>query len=206
MELNVFLSFIIATTIMIALPGPSVLLTVANSISFGRKYGILTVLGATMGIAIQLIITAIGLASLLNTIAEAFKWLRWAGAIYLIFLGIKQWQSSNKPIDFNTTSTSNKNVFVQGLVTTIFNPKSLIFIAAFLPQFINLSRPTGLQFSIIIPTFLLITFAVTSLWALIAGKLREFIKNQKTFRSILRVSGGLMILAGFGLILARRSK
>ena len=206
MEFNVFLAFIIATTIMIALPGPSVLLTVANSISFGWKYGIFTVLGATMGIAIQLIIAVIGLASLLNTVAEAFNWLRWAGAIYLIFLGIKQWQSSNNPIDFNTASNSNKSVFVQGLITTIFNPKSLIFIAAFLPQFIDPSRPNGLQFSIIVPVFLLITFAVTSLWALIAGRLRKFIKNQKTFKSILRTSGGLMILAGFGLILARRSK
>jgi homoserine/homoserine lactone efflux protein len=206
MELHVYLAFVIATSIMIALPGPSVLLTVANSISFGWKHGIFTVAGATMGIAVQLVIAAVGLASLLNVVAEAFEWLRWAGAAYLVYLGIKQWRSANKPLEIDTASASKKNVFVQGLVTTIFNPKSLIFIAAFLPQFINASRPLGLQFIFIVPTFLAITFTVTSVWALVAGKLRGFFRSRRALKSVSRTSGGLMILAGLGLILARRGK
>lgn len=161
MELHIYLAFIVATTIMIALPGPSVLLTVTHSISFGWKHGISTVAGATMGIAVQLIVAAIGLASLLNVVAGAFEWLRWAGAAYLIYLGTRQWRSASKPLEFDTSSVSKKNVFVQGLITTIFNPKSLIFIAAFLPQFIDVARPPGLQFIFIVPTFLVITFTVT---------------------------------------------
>ena len=98
MELNVFLAFVVATTIMIALPGPSVLLTAAHSISFGWKHGVSTVAGATMGIAVQLIVAAIVLASLLNVVADAFEWLRWAGAAYIIFLGIKQWRRVSKPL------------------------------------------------------------------------------------------------------------
>jgi threonine/homoserine/homoserine lactone efflux protein len=204
MELHVYMAFIVATTIMIALPGPSVLLTVAHSISFGWKYGIYTVTGATLGIAVQLVIAVIGLASLLNVIAEAFEWFRWAGAAYLVFIGIKQWRSASKPLEFNASSVSKKNVFIQGLVTTIFNPKSLIFIAAFLPQFINTARPLGLQFISIVPTFLVITFTITSFWALIAGKLRGFFRSQRALKSVSRTSGGLMILAGLGLILVRR--
>ncbi len=206
MELHIYLAFVAATSIMIALPGPSVLLTVAHSISFGWKHGISTVAGATMGIAVQLVIAAVGLTSLLNVATEAFVWLRLAGATYLIYLGIRQWRSTNKPVDLNTSSTSKKNVFVQGLVTTIFNPKSLIFIAAFLPQFISTSHPLGVQFMIIVPTFLVITFTVTSVWALVAGKLRGFLKSHRALKTVSRTSGGLMILAGLGLILARKGK
>jgi len=189
---------------MIALPGPSVLLTVAHSISFGWKHGIATVAGATVGIAVQLFVAAIGLASLLNVVAEAFDWLRWAGAAYLIYLGIKQWRSVGQPLAFDAAAVNKKNVFAQGVMTTILNPKSLIFIAAFLPQFIDAAQPLTIQFIYIVPTFLVITFTVTSVWALMAGKLREFLKSQQALKSVARASGGLMIIAGVGLALARR--
>ena len=204
MELQVYFTFLVATAIMIALPGPSVLVTVAHSISFGWKHALFTVAGATMGIAVQLIVVAIGLTSLLNVVAEAFEWLRWAGAVYLVYLGIKQWRSAGKPLAFDTASVSKKNLFIQGLVITIPNPKSLIFIAAFLPQFINTTRPLGLQLSIIVPTFLVITFTVTSVWAVAAGNVRGFLQSRRALRSVSRTAGGLMITAGVGLALARR--
>ena len=204
MELHDYLAFFVATAIMIALPGPSVLLTVAHSISFGWKHALSTVAGATTGIAVQLIVAAIGLTSLLNLVADAFEWLRWAGAAYLVYLGIKQWRSASEPPVFETSAVSKTNLFVQGLVITIPNPKSLIFIAAFLPQFIDSTRPLGLQFSYIVPTFLVITFTVTSVWALAAGKISGVLQSQRAFRSVLRTAGGLMIIAGAGLALARR--
>ncbi len=204
MELHVYLAFVFATAIMIALPGPSVLLTVAHSISFGWKHALATVGGETMGIAVQLLVAAIGLTSLLNIVAEAFEWLRWAGAAYLVYLGIKQWRSASEPLELDTSSVSKTNLFVQGLVITIPNPKSLIFIAAFLPQFIDVTRPLGLQFTMIVPTFLVITFSVTSIWALVAGNARGFLQSQPVFQSVFRTAGGLMIIAGVGLALARR--
>ncbi len=205
MEIHVFLAFIVATSIMLALPGPSVILTVAHSIAFGWKPAIATCAGETAGIAVQLLIAAIGLASLLNTIAEAFEWLRWAGAVYLVYLGIKQWKSATNPVEIETSSVSKRNLFFQGLVVTIPNPKSLIFIAAFLPQFIDTAQPISIQLSIIVPTFLLITFLVTSIWALIAGSARGFLQTQKVTKTVLRTTGGMMALAGIGLALARRS-
>jgi len=204
MELRVYLAFVVATTIMIALPGPSVLLTVAHSISFGWQPALSTVAGATVGIAVQLIVAAIGLTSLLNFVAEAFEWLRWAGAAYLVYLGLKQWLSAGDPVQVDASSVSKRNLFVQGLVTTIFNPKSLIFIAAFLPQFIDVEGPLAVQFTFIVSTFLVITFSVTSVWALVAEKARGFLRSQRAFQSVRRTSGGLMIIAGAGLALARR--
>ena len=204
MELQVYFAFVVATTILIWLPGPSVFLTVAHSISFGWQRALITVAGATLGVGIQLLISTIGLASILNTVAGAFAWLRWAGAAYLVYLGIKQWRSAGIPVEIDTPSASRTNMFVQGMVVTILNPKSLIFIAAFLPQFIDSTRPIGLQFAYIVPTFLLIGFTVTAVWAIVAGKASGLLQNQRAFTSVLRGSGGLMIIAGLGLALARR--
>ncbi len=204
MELQVYFAFVVATTILIWLPGPSVLVTVAHSISFGWQRALITVAGATLGVGIQLLIATIGLASILNTVAGAFAWLRWAGAAYLVYLGIKQWRSAGIPIEIDTPPASKTNMFVQGMVVTILNPKSLIFIAAFLPQFIDSTRPIGLQFAYIVPTFLLIGFTVTAVWAIVAGKASGLLQNQRAFTSVLRGSGGLMIIAGLGLALARR--
>ncbi len=204
MELQVYFAFVVAITILIWLPGPSVLLTVAHSISFGWQRALITVAGATLGVGIQLLIATIGLASILNTVAGAFAWLRWAGAAYLVYLGIKQWRSAGIPVEIDTPPASRTNMFVQGMVVTILNPKSLIFIAAFLPQFIDSTRPIGLQFAYIVPTFLLIGFTVTAVWAIVAGKASGLLQNQRAFTSVLRGSGGLMIIAGLGLALARR--
>lgn len=205
MELHVYLAFVIAATIMILSPGPSVLLTIAHSISFGWQCALATVAGETMGIAVQLIVAAIGLTSLLNIVAGAFQWLCWIGAIYLVYLGINQWRSASKPLKFDTSTVSKKNLFVQGLVITIPNPKSLIFIAAFLPQFIDATRPLGLQFAFIVPTFLVITFTVTSVWALVTGNVRGILQSKRVFQLILRTAGVLMIIAGVGLALAHHS-
>ncbi len=204
MELHVYIAFVVATAIMIALPGPSVLLTVGHSLSYGWQRALATVAGATMGIGVQLIVAAIGLTSLLNGVAEAFEVLRWGGAAYLVYLGVKQWRSAGVSLEVDTSSVSRTNLFGQGLVVTVFNPKSLIFIAAFLPQFIDATRPPGLQFTCIVPTFLVITFTVTSVWALAAGKASGFFRSQRALQSVSRTAGGLMILAGAGLALARR--
>lgn len=204
MELHIYFAFVISTAVMISLPGPSVLLTVAHSITFGWQRALATVAGATMGVAVQLMVVTIGFASLLNSVANAFEWLRWCGAAYLVYLGVKQWRTANKPLDFDTSSVSRMNLFIQGLAVTIPNPKSLIFIAAFLPQFIDASRPVGIQLSFIIPTFLIITFTVTAIWALAAGKASGFLKSKRAVKFALRTTGGLMVASGIGLALSRR--
>lgn len=205
MELHLYLAFVAATAVMIALPGPSVLLTVAHSITYGWRQTLSTVARETLGIAFQLLIAAIGLASLLHLVSEMFDLLRLAGAAYLVYLGIKQWRKAGEPQEMKTAPASKKSLFVQGLVVTIPNPKSLLFIAAFLPQFINTDQSLGMQFAFIVPTFLIITFTITSGWALIAGSASAFLRNQRALQSVSRASGGLMVVAGLGLAMARRS-
>ena len=205
MEFHIFIAFAAATSIMIALPGPSVILTIAHSISFGWRPAIATVAGETSGVAVQLLIAAVGFVSILNYAAQVFECIRWVGAVYLIYLGIKQWKSVNNPIEIHQSKVSKKNLFAQGLIITIPNPKCLLFIAAFLPQFIDPARPVSTQFSIIVPTFLILTFTITSVWALAADSARVFLGSRKSIRAVSKTSGGLMVLAGIGLAAARRN-
>lgn len=204
MDLHLYLTFVAATAIMIFLPGPSVILTVAHGVSFGWRRALVTVAGATAGVGVQLAIATIGLVSVLQIMAEAFEWLRWAGAFYLVYLGIRQWRSAGRPTDINAPAAARKNLFLQGLIVTIPNPKSLIFIAAFLPQFVDPVRPIGTQLAIIVPTFLVITFIVTGVWAVAAGHVRRYLQSARAQRRVARLSGGLLITAGVGLAIARR--
>jgi threonine/homoserine/homoserine lactone efflux protein len=206
MELHVYLAFVAATALMIALPGPSVLLTVAHGISHGGRRALATVAGATMGVAVQLALATAGLGALLHNAAEIFAWLRWVGAAYLVYLGVHQWRSAGEPLDFGDSEVpvARVRLFFQGLAVTIPNPKSLVFIAAFLPQFIDVSRSPGRQLIILLPTFLIITFLVTSCWALAAGRAARLLRKKRVVQPFFRAAGGFMVLAGIGLGLARR--
>jgi threonine/homoserine/homoserine lactone efflux protein len=123
-----------------------------------------------------------------------------------VYLGIRQWRSAAQPLEIDTKAVpvAPIHLFAQGLAVTVPNPKSLVFIAAFLPQFMDVARPAGPQFAVIVPTFLIITFTVTSGWALLAGRAGRTIRNRRGFRPLFRAAGMGMILAGIGLGLARR--
>jgi threonine/homoserine/homoserine lactone efflux protein len=207
MQLDVYIAFFIATTIMILIPGPSVLLTVAHSLAYGWRQALLTVAGATCGVGIQVTATFVGMASFMLLLAEGFEWLRWAGVAYLLYLGLKQWRA--RPEDANELAAASprgrgRSLFLQGLVVTIPNPKSLLFLAAFFPQFVDPAVPLATQAAIMLPSFLFITFVFTAVWALGAGQLRGLFQSRKRIVLRNRITGGLMIAAAAGLAAARR--
>ena len=202
MPLDLYIAFFIATSIMILIPGPSVLLTVAHSLAFGWRRALLTVAGATCGVGIQVAATFAGMASFMLLLAEGFEWLRWAGVAYLLYLGLKQWRA--QPEEPGAPQVEGRSLFLQGLVVTIPNPKSLLFLAAFFPQFIDPAVPLSTQAAIMVPSFLFITFVFTGVWALGAGQLRGLFQTRKRIILRNRVTGGLMIAAAAGLAAARR--
>lgn len=207
MDLNLYIAFFVATTIMILLPGPTVMLTVAHSISFGWRRALATVAGATIGIAIQLAITLIGMTSLMVLMAAWFEGLRWLGVAYLAYLGIQQWrarpeaEAETNPV----VARSGRSLLIQGVVVTTANPKSMFFLAAFFPQFIDpLAAPVP-QFALLGVTFLAITFGFTALWAVVAGHAGSAFRTRRGILLRNRIAGTLMLGAGLGLALARRS-
>ena len=202
MDATLYLAFFAATTVMILLPGPSVMLTVAHALSHGWRRALLTVAGATLGVGVQLTITLAGMASFMLVLAQWFEWLRWAGVAYLIILGIRHWRADAEGA--GAAAGDGRSLFLQGLVVTIPNPKSLLFLVAFFPQFIDPDVSLALQFAIMVPTFLAITFVFTGLWAVAADRVGRILLTGRGARVGNRVSGGLMIGAGLGLALARR--
>ena len=207
MEMPMFVSFVLATALMIALPGPSVLLTVAHSITFGWRRALVTVFGATLGIAVQLLVAVLGISSLVVLVAATFDLLRWAGAAYLIYVGVKVWCNAAEMAALGAgPSDRSSTLLIQGLVITVFNPKSLLFIVAFLPQFLDVRHPVAPQFMIIIPVFLLITFTVTAVWAMGAGWLNGRIRDPGTLARIFRVAATMIVFSGLGMVLMHPSR
>ena len=205
MSLELYLAFFVATTIMILLPGPSVMLTIAHSLSFGPVRALSTVTGAVCGVGVQLAVALAGMTSIMLLLADWFEVLRWVGVAYLVYLGIQQWRA---PIvedgEGLPPAVSGRSLWLQGFVVTLPNPKSLLFLAAFFPQFVDPTAPPVLQALVLGTTFLAIAFVFTAVWAFVAAAARGFIRSRRGVLWRNRITGSLMIGAGLGLALARR--
>jgi len=200
---HLYLAFVIATTVLILVPGPNVSLIVANSVAYGTAFGLLTVAGTSAAVLLQLALTALGMTAVLGALAYWFEWLRWLGVIYLVWLGVRQWRAP--PLDLTRTKPqprSPRAIVLRGFLVSLTNPKTLLFYGAFFPQFISIDRPLGAQVLLLCTTFLALAAGLDSLWAVLAGRARALLAARARLRN--RLSGGLLIGAGVGLALARK--
>jgi len=205
MEPEVYLGFCLATALLILMPGPIVTLTVANSLRHGSKTGLLTTVGATTGSAVLLGAGALGMAWVLELLSDWFSWLRVIGAVYLIYLGIRQWREAVHGLeDMKADKRPGREVMLHGFVVAITNPKTILFYAAFFPQFINLSQPTGPQLLVMSLTFLCIAITIDSSYAFLAGRLRPWLQGGNRGRMRNRITGTLLIGTGLALAFARK--
>jgi homoserine/homoserine lactone efflux protein len=203
MHLELYLGFVLATTILILIPGPNVSLIVANSIAYGTRYGLLTVAGTTSAIVVQLALTALGLSAMLGVLAGWIDWVRWIGVAYLLYLGIRQWTAP--PVDLTRTRPQPRSfraIALRGFLISLTNPKTLLFYGAFFPQFISPDAPIAPQVALLSVTFMAIAGGLDSVWALLAGRARGVLAMRGRLRN--RLSGGFLIGAGIGLALAHR--
>ncbi|MEE8536173.1 MAG: LysE family translocator [Kiloniellales bacterium] len=204
MNWSLYLPFVVATAVMIALPGPSVMLTIGHSLAYGWRRGLLTTAGTTCGVGVQLAVALAGMTSFMLLLADWFEWLRWAGVAYLVYLGIQQWRAGAEVPGAPARSRSRGSLFLQGLVVTTANPKSLFFLAAFFPQFVDPAVPPAQQFPLLAASFLVITYVVTGTWAILAGHARAWFATPRQALLRNRIAGGLLIGAGLGLAMVRR--
>jgi threonine/homoserine/homoserine lactone efflux protein len=201
--LHLYLAFVLATTVLILIPGPNVSLIVANSVAYGTGYGLLTVAGTSAAVLLQLGLTALGMTAVLGALAQWFEWLRWVGVVYLVWLGVRQWRAP--PVDLTRTKPqprSPRAIVLRGFLVSLTNPKTLLFYGAFFPQFISIDRPLGPQVALLCATFLALAAGLDGLWAVLAGRARGLLGARGKLRN--RLSGGLLIGAGMGLALARK--
>ena len=203
MRLDLYLGFVLASVVLILIPGPNVSLIVANAIAHGTRYGLLTVAGTTSAIVVQLALTAFGLTAALGTLAGWFAWIRWIGVAYLLYLGVRQWVAT--PVDLTRTSAQPRSfraIALRGFLISLTNPKTLLFYGAFFPQFLAPDGPIAPQVALLSLTFFAIAAALDCGWALLAGRVRSVLAMRGRLRN--RLSGGALIGAGIGLALAHR--
>ncbi len=202
-EPNLLLAFILATAILMLIPGPNVALIVANSVAWGTRYGLLTVAGTAAAMVVQLSLTALGMSAALGALAAWFEWLRWIGVAYLLWLGIRLWRAP--PADLSRIPPqprSARAIALRGFLVSLTNPKTLLFYGAFFPQFISLDRPVLPQIGLLSAIFIGLALLLDGGWAVLAGRTRFLLARHGRLRN--RLSGGLLVCAGLGLALARR--
>lgn len=199
---GLFVAFVLAVTTLMLIPGPNVALIVANSVTYGPKYGLLTVVGTSSAMVVQLGLTALGMTELLGTLGVWFAWLRWIGVVYLVFLGVRQWRAP--AIDLariEAQPRSARAIYTRALLVSLTNPKTLLFYGAFFPQFVAMDHAVGPQIALLSGTFLALALVLDGGWAVIAGRLRGLLASRGRLRN--RLSGGLLVGAAAALALAR---
>ena len=205
MTWELYSAFVLATAVLIILPGPIVSLVIANSLTHGTRTGLTSVGGAQAAMVIQLAVVALGLTSIMAVMAEWFDWLRWVGAAYLIWLGIQKWRAKPLlPEERPSGDPRPSAVFWQGFLVAMTNPKLLLFLAAFFPQFMDPAAPAGPQLALLCPTFLVVAALFDGCYALAAGRARGWMRNRRHILIGERVVGSFLIGAGAWLALARR--
>lgn len=204
MSPEIYAAYVLATVILILMPGPIVTLVIANSLAYGTRTGVNSALGASVGNAVLAVGGAFGLAALLGLLADVFDVIRYLGAAYLIYLGIKAWRANPEVLDDTKPMKSKKAVWAQGFIVAITNPKTLLFYAAFFPQFIDPAQPAGPQLALLAVTFVVIATVLDTMYAMLAGRMRTYFNDAKRARMRNRITGTLLIGTGIGMALARR--
>lgn len=195
------IALVLATIVLIAIPGPNVALIVANSLQHGLRIGIVTSLGTTVGIGAQLVIAVAGLAALVELAANALQWIKWAGVVYLLYLGVTTWREKHAGLE-NICAASEGRAFWRGVMLAVLNPKTLLFNAAFLPQFVGTGPGAVGELYFVAMVYLCVLLVGDALWAVFAAGARRFIARFSHLRN--RIIGALLIGASAGLALSHR--
>lgn len=190
-------AFTAASAVLLIIPGPTVLLVVSYALGQGWR----TVLPMTVGVALgdftAMTLSMLGLGALLATSATLFTILKWVGAVYLVYLGIRLWRAGGT-LDAapRTDGVSAAKMLGHAWLVTALNPKSITFFVAFLPAFLDPKADFLTQMVVFETTFLVLAFANAFGYALVAARARGFVANPRAIGVVNRVGGGLLIGAG----------
>jgi homoserine/homoserine lactone efflux protein len=198
MSVELYLVFVVATVLLIATPGPNVALIVGTSLRHGARAGLTAMAGVNVGVMVQLVVVAAGLSWIVELFAKNFDVIRFVGAAYLLILGIQTLWKARKPAA--PQPLSPERAFGRGLAVAFANPKTLIFQAAFLPQFLTDGEGRQAQLWLLAGTFWIITVVGDAIWVLCAARLKAAVSSRAQLIAD-RVSGGILI-AGAGVLLA----
>jgi threonine/homoserine/homoserine lactone efflux protein len=202
MNLQLFTAFVLITLVLIITPGPIVTLVIATGATRGTRAALTTVAGTTVGNAILLTAIALGLSWVLANAIVLFDILRWAGAAYLVWLGIQSWRGAGR--SGGAPAPRGHVHFRRGVIVALSNPKTIVFFTAFLPQFIDPTLPAPRQLAVMCAVSVLLAASTDSAWGIAAGLGRAWFMKPARAKLLARLSGTVLIGGGIWLSLARR--
>ncbi|MBL4613954.1 MAG: LysE family translocator [Magnetovibrio sp.] len=198
MSIEIWTAFVIASAVLLAVPGPTVMLVVSYALGRGKSTGWVTVPAVMLGGFVAMTASLLGAGAVLSTSATLFTALKLVGAGYLIWLGCKLWRAEPKLeiLQSVTNDKSGRSMFWNAFVVTVLNPKGIVFFVAFMPQFIDLNSPAMPQFIILEATFLCLVGVNIATWAVLAGGLRSRFEKPETLKLVNRIGASFLIGAG----------
>ncbi len=196
MSLDHWLAFVAASSVLLAIPGPTVVLVISYALGHGRKPAAAIVAGVALATLTTMTASVLGLGAVLATSATVFTVLRFVGGAYLVYLGVKLWRSPVRVSEGDVPQTTLLRMFAHSYAVTALNPKGIVFFVAFVPQFLDSSLPFWPQVSILETTFVFLATASAALYAILASAARNMLRQPRVRRAVNRTGGSLLIGAG----------
>ena len=212
MELQVWLAYFLASWAIALSPGSGAVLSMTHGLAYGVQKTSATIAGLQLGLAVILLVAGVGVGALLLASATAFTVVKFAGAGYLIWLGLKQWRSQVSatvatgdaaPVQVGVPTARER--FVTGFFTNVTNPKGIVFMVAVLPQFIDPQRSLWLQLLVLLVTTIAVDLVVMHGYAFLASRAQRWLATAKARRAQNRVFGGVLMAMGASLLLVKRA-
>ncbi len=199
------LSFTLISIVICASPGPSVFFVLSSGLSGDKKNGLTAVFSLVFANIIWVTLSATGIAALIHNSVVAFEVLRFAGALYLVYLGIQLWRNGLKSNSNRSEVATNLAVFFRGLATSLSNPKALIFYISFLPQFINNNSPFTKQILTLGSINILVVLFVMLFYAFLGNYVISLLKNKLVMKLFGRTIAVAFVSAGLSLLKLKRA-
>jgi homoserine/homoserine lactone efflux protein len=202
MSVELYLAYVLACIVITIVPGPTVTLIVANSLTYGSRAGLWNVAGTQLGLGLMLVVLLVGLASIIATMGFWFDWLRLAGAAYLIWLGVKLLRSSGTIEQPGSVMAPHGGFFLQGFLVLMGNPKALLWFGAFIPQFVDPKGDYVGQVVLLGLTAMAVAAVSDGAYAVVTGRASALLSRSRV-RLVNRIGGLCLIGGGAWLALTR---
>lgn len=202
MSFELWIAFVLTASVILLIPGPTIIYVVVQSLVNGRKVTPALVAGVLTGDAVCISLSIIGLSTLLALSSALFTTFKFIGAAYLVWLGVEMMRKGNVMFELgdNQHQTGPAELYKKVTAITALNPKGIIFFSAFMPQFVNPETSVSPQLAILTVTFLILALVNALFYSLLAGRVSHYFKNEK-YKKWIGISGG-MALIGAGAVTA----
>jgi threonine/homoserine/homoserine lactone efflux protein len=205
MSAHTWLAFVTAAAVLLAIPGPTVTLVVGYALGVGKRAAWATVAGVALGDFTAMTLSLAGLGAVLATSAMLFTVLKWIGAAYLVYLGVRLWRAAPTLDERSESAKPAGAILWHAFAVTALNPKSILFFVAFVPQFIDAAAPVLPQLVVLELTFVAMAALNAALYASLAGRARRLVRRPEILKAVNRVGGGILIGAGIAAVAWRRA-